>query len=180
MRMVLFPASVTQMLPATSTAMPAGALKRAMEFVPLALPADPARPATVVTTQLVPEGVILRIVLFVCATKRVAELFNAMATGPEKRAPLLVPSALPAVPARPAQVVTTQLVPTVVTFRIVLLYVSATYTLPALSTAAPYGVLKRALAFVPSLVPGKERPAPATIVTTQFVPCGVTFRIALL
>src|SRR5262249_22960145 len=120
-RIVLFPASVTQRLPETSTAIPAGELKRALEFVPLALPADPARPATVVTTQLAPDGVILRIVLFVSATKRVPALFTAMATGPENRALLLVPSALPTVPARPAKVVTTQLVPDGVTFRIVLL-----------------------------------------------------------
>jgi len=48
------------------------------------------------------------------------------------RAALPVPLALPEIRARPASVVTT---PSGVSFRIVLLPASATYTLPALSTA---------------------------------------------
>src|ERR1039458_3526818 len=51
------------------------------------------------------------------------------------RAALPVPAALPEIPASPTRVVTTQFVPTGVTFRIVLLPRSATYRLPKPSSA---------------------------------------------
>src|ERR1019366_3318022 len=58
----------------------------------------------------------------------------------------------------------------------VLLPLSATNTLPALSTATPQGYLNRAALPVPSALP--EVPArPASVVTT---PAGVTFRIVQL
>ena len=57
-------------------------------------------------------------------------------------------------PATPASVVTT---PAGVTFRIVLLQVSATYTLPALSTATPSGWQNRAALPVPSALPEASR-----------------------
>src|ERR1035438_8539196 len=95
------------------------------------------------------------------------------------RAALFVPSALPLTPAFPARVVTTQFVPTGVISRMVSLSPSATYTLPLVSTATPLGSLNRAALFVPSALPGL--PAfPASVVTTQVVPTGVTFRIAWL
>ena len=84
-----------------------------------------------------------------------------------------MPSALPELPALPARVVTT---PAGVTFRIVWLSVSATYTLPALSTATPLGIAEprgAARAIGTAGVPG----LPARVVTT---PAGVTFRIVWL
>jgi hypothetical protein len=59
-------------------------------------------------------------------------------------------SALPDEPAVPASVVTT---PLGVTFRMVVLLVSATKTLPDPSTATPLGQEKRAAAPVPSTLP---------------------------
>src|SRR5439155_322489 len=72
----------------------------------------------------------------------------------------------------PASVVTT---PAGVTFRIVLLPLSATKTLPELSTATPEGRLNRAALPVPSSLPSSYHPA--SFVTT---PADVTSRIFLL
>ena len=72
--------------------------------------------------------------------------------------------------AMPASVVTA---PAGVICRIVLLLVSATYTVPAVLTATPRGELNRAALPVPSVLP--VFPArPANVVTT---PLGVIFRI---
>ncbi len=90
--------------------------------VPSALPEVPAVPASVVTT---PPGAIMRMVsLPVSATKMspVVES-SAMPAGLLNDAAEPVPSALPAVPAVPANVVTT---PAEVTWRMVSLPVSAT------------------------------------------------------
>src|SRR5437660_206684 len=88
-------------------------------------------------------------------------------------APLPAPSALPALPANPASVVTA---PADVPLRIVWLIVSATQTVPAMSTAKPVGTLKRAALPVPSAPPAL--PAnPASVVTT---PADVTLRIVWL
>ena len=77
---------------------------------------------------------------------------------------------LPLTPANPASVLTT---PPGAIFRIVWLPVSATYTLPALSTATPCGWLKSAALPVPSALP--LTPAnPASVLTT---PAGVIIRI---
>ena len=60
-RMVLLPVSATKTLPAPSTAMPWGSLKRAAAPVPSALPDEPAVPASVVTTPArrdLPDGVV--------------------------------------------------------------------------------------------------------------------------
>ena len=51
--------------------------------------------------------------------------------------------------------------------------------LPALSTATPFGLLNRAALPVPSELPQKPA-APPRVVTTQFVPTGVSLRIVLL
>ncbi len=61
-------------------------------------------------------------------------LSTATPSGDENRAALPVPSTLPLSPATPASVVTTA---AGVILRIVWFEVSATYTLPALSTATP-------------------------------------------
>ena len=61
------------------------------------------------------------------------------ALGPANRAALPVPSAHPNRPAAPASVVTT---PAGVIFRMVLLLASVTYTVPALSTAIPRGLVE--------------------------------------
>ena len=75
------------------------------------------------------------------------------------------------IPVVPAMVVTT---PAGVTLRIVLLPVSATYTLPELSTARPPGWLKPAALPVPSVDPNVP---PASVVTT---PAGVILRMLWL
>jgi hypothetical protein len=67
-----------------------------------------------------------------------------------------VPSALPELPANPANVVTA---PPDVIFRIVLLPLSATYTVPLLSTATPLGEKKRAALPLPSELPIADTPA---------------------
>ena len=96
-------------------------------MVPSALPLIPARPATVLTTQLAPLGATFRIVwLRRSATKRLVALSTATPAGRLKRALVLVPSLLPLVLADPAMVLTTQLVPTGLSFRIVSFSVSAT------------------------------------------------------
>ena len=59
-RTVAFPLSATNSVPAASTAIPCGALKRAAASVPSALPALLARPASVL---MVPSGAIWTIVL---------------------------------------------------------------------------------------------------------------------
>ena len=84
-----------------------------------------------------------------------------------------MPSALPDKPAVPASVVTT---PVVVIFRTVWLLESATKTLPAPSTATPWGPLKWAPAPVPSALPDKPA-VPASVVTT---PVAVIFRMVWL
>ena len=70
------------------------------------------------------------------ATKTLPAPSTATPLGQLKRAAAPVPSALPDEPAVPASVVTT---PAGVIFRMVLLPVSATKTLPAPSTATPWG-----------------------------------------
>jgi len=57
LRIVLFANSATKRFPALSNATPLGSLKRALLFVPFALPRLPANPATVVTTQFAPTSV---------------------------------------------------------------------------------------------------------------------------
>ena len=98
---------------------------------------------------------------------------TATPNGYRNRAAAPVPSALPLLPVRPASVVTT---PPDAIFRIARLFESATYTLPALSTATPAGPLKRAAAPVPSAVPGLPA-VPASVVTT---PPDVIIRIVWL
>src|SRR5436190_22042876 len=79
-----------------------------------------------------------------------------MPPGYENRAPVPVPSSLPKLPTDPASVVT---MPPGAIFRIVPFEVSATYTLPAESTAAPSGALKRAARPTPSVLPVDDAPA---------------------
>ena len=134
LRMVKLIWSATYTAPAASTATPMGTLKRAAAPVPSALPPLPAVPASVVTT---PAGVILRMVeLFVSATYTAPAASTATPNGLLKRAPAPVPSALPLLAAVPASVLTT---PAGVILRMVELFVSATYTVPAASTATPLG-----------------------------------------
>jgi hypothetical protein len=83
---------------------------------------------------------------------------------------LLVPSALPADPGLPTTVLTT---PEAVTLRIVWLFLSATYTVPAESTARPRGESKRASLPDPSVLPD-ELGLPANVLTT---PLALTLRI---
>src|ERR1035441_7715610 len=65
--------------------------------------------------------------------------------------------------------------------RIALLSSSATYTFPRLSTATPLGALNRAALLMPSVKPRLAYPQrPPMVLTTQFVPERVIFRIALL
>ena len=80
-----------------------------------------------------------------------------------------VPSTLPNDPGEPASVLTT---PAAVIFRIVLLNVSATYTVPVLSTATPCAKENCATSPGPSPLPQGESPSilPANLVTT---PAGV-------
>src|ERR1035437_5927547 len=119
----------------------------------------------------IPEFVIFRMVLLlVSATKTLPAPSTATPLGNLKRAAAPVPSALPDEPAVPASVVTT---PLGVIFRMVLLFVSATKTLPAPSTATPEGDQKRAAAPVPSALP-YEPADPASVVTA---PVGVIFRM---
>src|ERR1035437_3983975 len=167
-RIVELSESATKTLPALSTATPDGLENRAAVPEPSALPQFPALPASVVTA---PAEVTFRIVLLPeSATKTLPTASTATPDGPLNCAELPVPSLMPGVPALPASVVTT---PAEVTFRIVELPVSATKTLPALSTATPEGRLNRASLPVPSALP--EFPAlPASVVT---IPAGVTSRI---
>src|SRR6267142_991245 len=157
--MVESPISATFTLPTASVATPNGRLKLAAAPTPSVLPPAPADPANVLTT---PAGVILRMVLlYVSDTYTLPALSVATPDGNLKLAAVPVPSALPATPADPASVLTA---PAGVITRIVWLYVSATYTLPAPSIAAPHGVLKRAAAPLPSALP--VNPAdPASVLT---------------
>ena len=168
LRIVLFDESATYTLPTLSTATPYGASKLAAAPVPSALPTTPSVPASVVTT---PAGVTWRMAsLSLSATYTFPALSTATPSGRSKLAAGPVASALPTTPAVPASVVTT---PAGVILRIVLFPSSATYTFPALSTAAPNGSLKLAAAPVPSALP--VTPAvPASVVTT---PVEVTLRI---
>src|SRR5947207_1614754 len=93
--------------------------------------------------------------------------------GLSNRASLPVPSLEPTCPAVPAIVLTA---PAAVILRIVLLFLSATYTLPAASIATPYGLSNRASLPVPSLEP--TWPAvPANVLTA---PAAVILRIVSL
>src|ERR1019366_4090892 len=99
--------------------MPAGKLNSAVVPVPSLLPFTPANPATVVTTQLAPDGETSRKVwLPESATYRFPEASTPMPEGEAKSAPLFVPSVLPQIPPHPASVVTT---PAGVTLRMMLL-----------------------------------------------------------
>src|SRR5437867_4354332 len=101
--------------------------------------------------------------------------------GRENRAALPAPSALPPSPASPPIVLTTQLVPAGVIFRIVAFPISATYRLPELSTATPEGYRNRALPPTPSALPAFVKPAkPAMVLTTQLVPTAIILLIASL
>ena len=93
--------------------------------------------------------------------------------GPEKEAPSLTPSALPATPpALPAKVVT---VPPGETVRSTLLPVSATYSTPPAPSATPRGVFSSAVVPSPSEKPAT--PLPATVTVSPF---GSTARMRLL
>src|SRR6266850_8001398 len=73
----------------------------------------PARPAMVLETQSPPVALSRRTVkLPASATNTLPPLSTATAEGLKKRAALLVPSSLPGLPADPATVLETQLVPT--------------------------------------------------------------------
>src|SRR5437867_5277036 len=123
-RMVLLPQSATQKTPALFMPMPPGYRNRALAPAPSELPPAPAWPATVVTTQLVPDGATRRTVwLPESSTYRLVLASTAIDWGWLKRALELVPSALPQTPPKPASVLTT---PAGVTLRIVWLRVSAT------------------------------------------------------
>src|SRR5262245_36714325 len=103
-------------------------------------------------------------------------LSTAMPLGLLNRAVAPMPSALPFSPQRPARVVTT---PLGVTLRMVQFSESATYTLPAPSTATPVGKENLALLPTPSAQPPLPEgfANPASVVTDQFDPTGVIFRI---
>src|SRR5947207_10201392 len=97
--------------------MPQGKLNCASALVPFEKPglgpvAGGTEPAIVLTTQLVPTGWISRTVkLAVSVTYRWLLTSMAMPVGLQNLAWLLVPSALPCTPARPAMVLTIQFVP---------------------------------------------------------------------
>ena len=98
---------------------------------------------------------------------------TAMPQGLLNRAVVPAPLALPEVPAKPATVVTT---PAEVILRTVWLPLSATWKVPEASKAMAFGVLKRALPPVASVLP--EVPAsPAKVVTSPLV---AIFRMAWL
>src|SRR5258706_7873486 len=96
-----------------------------------------------------------------------------MPTGALKRTALPVPSALPETPGEPERVTTP---PAGVMRRIVLLPVSATYTVPAASTARPDGYLNLAAEPAPSALP-ITMVEPAKVDT---IPSGVIFRMVWL
>src|SRR2546423_1731320 len=109
-------------------AKPTGEAKRALVPLPSRDPPWSGAPAKVVTTHSDWEGEILRMVLLpVSATYKLPELSRVRPNGPLKRAPMPVPSLVPAAQeAQPATVVTTQLVPTSTSLRMVELTESAT------------------------------------------------------
>ena len=75
--------------------------------MPSLLPLTPASPATVLTTQLAPTGATFRTVwLPESITYTLPALSTATPRGWKNRAPLLVPSALPHTPGKPASVLT--------------------------------------------------------------------------
>ena len=165
-RIWLFPAhKATITFPKLSTARPHGLPIVAPVPVPSwSLPPPP--PANEVTT---PEDVTLRTLLLAeSATNTFPELSTAMPIGRLKDALVIAPSANAAEPP-PASVVTT---PVEDTLRMRLLPVSATNTLPALSTAIPSGLLNVAAEAFPLADP--PTPLPATVVTT---PAEVTIRM---
>ena len=97
----------------------------------------------------------------------------AMPPGLLKRAAVPAPLALPELPERPAALVTTA---ALVILRMLWLPLSATWKVPEASRVMAFGVLKRALPPVASVVP--EVPArPAKVVTS---PAGVILRMAWL
>src|SRR6266496_4340483 len=180
--MVWLPLSATyRLVPLLSTTRPLGCLNVAAVPVPSALPAVPAVPASVVTT---PEAMTIRrmVWLFLSATYRLVPLLSTARTwGRLNSAAAPVPSALPAVPAVPARVLTT---PAGVILRMVWFLIPAVYRLPALSrttpnwggnpaaAAGPSTELAVAAPPTPPPVPG-DLGAPAMVLAT---PAGVILR----
>src|SRR6476469_7431314 len=119
---------------------PRGKLKRASVPVLLTNPGSPGEPAKVVSA---PDGVILLMTLRPkSATNVVADESTTSPRGELNRAWAPLPSAYPAVSARPARVVAS---PDVDSLRMVWWAGPAMETLPERSTAIPDGKLKRAL-----------------------------------
>ena len=166
--MTLFSVSATYtVVPFPSTATPAGPLKFADKIWPSGEP-DVTGPASVVT---IPLGVILRMrLLRVSATYTAPVPSTATPEGRKKLAAVPCPSTRPENP-EPARVVT---FPVGVILRMRLLPVSATYTVPFPSTAAPEG--ERKLASVPFPSEKEALPLPASVVT---FPLGVILRMRL-
>src|SRR5262245_306044 len=147
------------MLPAASTAMPRGVLKRAVEPFASVEPVEFASPATVDTT---PPGVILRIVwLNVSATYRLPALSTATSSGWLNCAIVPAPSVDPGEEATPATVVTT---PAAEILRTLCSDVSDTYRLPPASIVMPRGRPNRAALSEPSVFPNC-RASPAYVDT---------------
>src|SRR5258706_6525443 len=137
----------------------------------------------VLEVQLVPSRVSLRREqLKVSAIRRLPAGSTATPRGALRRAVPLLPSVVPEIPASPQMVLDTQFVPIGDSLRMVWLNESATYMLPAPSTVMPKGELKPAPLFVPSAQPScgrcqKGSREPASVVATQLVPTGVSFRM---
>src|SRR6266581_43651 len=164
-------------------ARPPGLLNVAAAPVPSAPPLVPAVPASVVTT---PVAMTIRrmVWLVLAATYRLVPLLStARPWGRLNSAAAPVPSALPAVPAVPASVLTT---PAGVILRMVWFLIPAVYRLPALSrttpnwggnpaaAAGPSTELAVAAPPTPPPVPG-DLGAPAMVLAT---PAGVILRTA--
>jgi hypothetical protein len=104
-RMLELPLSTTKRVPAPSTAIIFGLLKRAAAPMPSVVPATPALPATVVTAPV--ASTMRRIVLLsVSATKRLPLPSEIIPSGSRKRALAASPSTASPVPSAPANVVT--------------------------------------------------------------------------
>src|ERR1035438_8217569 len=113
-RTVPLPESTSYSKPLVPIASALGEQNRGTPLVPSTLPVTPALPANVVTTPLL---VAFRIVEFwESATYMLPVLSTATPDGPQNRAALFVPSALPYCGTLPASVVTT---PALVTVRMV-------------------------------------------------------------
>src|ERR1035441_3201001 len=108
------------------------------------------------------------------ATKTLPVSSAATPHGFRNRALAPVPSRLPGWPASPAKVLTAPFGGVI--FRMVLLAIPATKTLPAPSTATPKGAQNRASLPVPSALPWLPV-TPAKVLTT---PLDAIFRIVLL